>query len=87
MGGVDVCVVVGAVGSAVVVVQEGANHLFPDRWEAYVAPIPEAERHDLVTAYRKRLVGSDDEVRALNRNGTANLVFNVALAFLFKRSF
>lgn len=45
--------------------QEGASHLFPDRWDAYVAPIPEAERHDLITAYRKRLVGTDDEVRSL----------------------
>lgn len=42
--------------------KEGASHLFPDRWDAYVAPIPEAERHDLITAYRKRLVGTDDEV-------------------------
>ena len=45
--------------------QDGASHLFPDRWDAYVAPIPEAERHDLITAYRKRLVGTDDEVRSL----------------------
>ena len=39
--------------------QEGASWLFPDLWEGFLAPIPEAERGDLVTAYRKRLVGSD----------------------------
>ena len=42
--------------------QEGASKLFPDLWEAYLAPIPQAERGDLMAAYRKRLVG--DEVTA-----------------------
>lgn len=39
--------------------QEGASMLFPDLWEAYLAPIPEEERGDLMAAYRKRLVGAD----------------------------
>ena len=39
--------------------QEGASWLFPDLWEAYLAPIPLEERGDLMAAYRKRLVGSD----------------------------
>ena len=39
--------------------QEGASWLFPDLWEAYLAPIPPAERGDLIAAYRKRLVGTD----------------------------
>lgn len=39
--------------------QEGASWLFPDLWEAYLAPIPAAERGDLIAAYRKRLVGDD----------------------------
>lgn len=39
--------------------QEGASWLFPDLWEAYLAPIPVAERGDLIAAYRKRLVGDD----------------------------
>jgi proline iminopeptidase len=33
--------------------QEGASWLFPDLWEGFVAPIPEAERGDLIAAYRK----------------------------------
>nr|WP_245937185.1 prolyl aminopeptidase [Thioalbus denitrificans] len=41
--------------------QEGASRLFPDYWEAYLEPIPEAERGDLVRAYYSRLT-SDDEV-------------------------
>lgn len=41
--------------------QEGASYLFPDKWEDYVAPIPEAERDDLVTAYRRRLTGDDED--------------------------
>jgi proline iminopeptidase len=39
--------------------QEGASWLFPDLWEAYLAPIPEEERGDMMAAYRKRLVGAD----------------------------
>lgn len=39
--------------------QEGANALFPDVWESFLAPIPPSERHDLVAAYHRRLTGSD----------------------------
>ena len=43
--------------------QEGASNLFPDLWESFLAPIPEAERGDLVGAYRKRLIGSDPKAQ------------------------
>ncbi|MFV0284231.1 MAG: prolyl aminopeptidase [Castellaniella sp.] len=43
--------------------QEGASWLFPDLWEGYLAPIPEAERHDLMAAYRRRLTGTDPQIR------------------------
>jgi proline iminopeptidase len=43
--------------------QEGASFLFPDAWEAYLAPIPEAERGDLVGAYHRRLLDPDPAVR------------------------
>jgi len=43
--------------------QEGASWLFPDKWERFLAPIPEAERGDLVAAYRKRLTGEDRAVQ------------------------
>jgi proline iminopeptidase len=43
--------------------QEGASWLFPDRWESFVAPIPEAERGDLMAAYRRRLTGDDEAER------------------------
>ena len=41
--------------------QEGASALFPDAWEAFVAPIPEDERHDFVTAYYRRMTGDNAE--------------------------
>lgn len=46
--------------------QEGASRLFPDAWEEYLAPIPEAERGALLHAYHKRLTGTDagERVRA-----------------------
>jgi len=43
--------------------QEGASFLFPDAWEDYLAPIPIAERGDLLRAYYKRLTSSDPAVR------------------------
>jgi len=42
--------------------QDGASWIFPDAWEAYLKPIPEIERHDMITAYHKRLTGADDAV-------------------------
>jgi proline iminopeptidase len=43
--------------------QHGASMLFPDAWEEYVAPIPEAERGDLLHAYHRRLTSDDPRVR------------------------
>jgi proline iminopeptidase len=43
--------------------QGGASWLFPDLWERFLAPIPEAERDDLVAAYRRRLTGEDEAAR------------------------
>jgi proline iminopeptidase len=43
--------------------QEGASAIFPDRWEQFLAPIPEAERGDLVSAYHRRLTSDDSAVQ------------------------
>lgn len=43
--------------------QCGASRLFPDAWEKYLAPIPEAERADLITAYHARLTSTDVAIR------------------------
>ncbi|BAU46589.1 proline iminopeptidase [Sulfurifustis variabilis] len=43
--------------------QEGANHVFPDYWEEFVAPIPLEERHDLLHAHYRRLTSDDEAVR------------------------
>lgn len=40
--------------------QEGASWIFPDAWEAFLAPIPDAERGDLMAAYYRRLTGSNE---------------------------
>ncbi len=39
--------------------QRGASAIFPDAWEGYLAPIPEAERGDLLHAYHRRLTSDD----------------------------
>jgi proline iminopeptidase len=41
--------------------QFGAHHLFPDAWEKFVAPIPQGERGDLVSAYYERLISDNEE--------------------------
>lgn len=43
--------------------QEGASYIFPDVWEHYLQPIPLEERHDLVSAYYKRLTSPDKAVQ------------------------
>lgn len=43
--------------------QDGASHLFPDYWQQFLAPIPQEERGDLVSAYYRRLSGSDEIAR------------------------
>ncbi|MGB1949826.1 MAG: prolyl aminopeptidase [Marinobacter sp.] len=40
--------------------QEGASRIFPDYWEDFLAPIPEDERGDLVSAYYRRLTSSNE---------------------------
>src|SRR5258706_4720695 len=42
----------------------GAAALFPDRWEQFVAPIPERERRDMMGAYYRRLTSRSARVRA-----------------------
>ena len=44
--------------------QRGASALFPDAWEEYLAPIPERERGDMVSAYHRRLTSDDARIRA-----------------------
>ena len=41
----------------------GAAAISPDRWEEYLAPIPRAERRDMLRAYYKRLTSSDRTTR------------------------
>lgn len=45
--------------------QGGCNALFPDAWEAYLAPIPPSERGDLMSAYYRRLTAADEETRLI----------------------
>ncbi|WP_127597044.1 prolyl aminopeptidase [Nitratireductor alexandrii] len=43
--------------------QFGVSEMFPDKWERFVAPIPQAERDDMMGAYRRRLTGADRAAR------------------------
>ncbi|KAK4686114.1 proline iminopeptidase, partial [Tremellales sp. Uapishka_1] len=43
--------------------QNGTSHLFPEAWDDYVAPIPEAERFDMMKAYYTRLTSPDATIR------------------------
>lgn len=39
--------------------QFGVSQMFPEKWERFLAPIPEDERGNLIAAYRKRLTSAD----------------------------
>jgi len=43
--------------------QQGASYIFPDAWEHYIKPIPEAERDDFISAYYQRLTSPDPKIR------------------------
>jgi len=43
--------------------QEGASFLFPDAWDKFIEPIPVVERFDLMSAYHRRLTGTDPDVK------------------------
>ena len=43
----------------------GASEIYPEEWDAFVAPIPPEERSDLVEAYRKRLTGDDRDAQMI----------------------
>jgi proline iminopeptidase len=43
--------------------QCGASLVFPEQWQRFVAPIPPAERHDLLRAFHGRLLSEDAAVR------------------------
>ena len=63
--------------------QDGASALFPDAWEHFLAPIPEAERGDLMRAYHRRLTGDDEAVR--REAARAWSVWEAATSFLLQR--
>jgi len=66
--------------------QDGAGRVFPDYWQDYLAPIPEAERGDLLHAYHRRLTGDNELARlaaakawSLWEGRTASLLPNAAI--------
>ncbi|MEM9515255.1 MAG: prolyl aminopeptidase [Actinomycetota bacterium] len=61
--------------------QEGASWIYPDKWEAFRAAIPEVEHGDMMSAYQRRLTSDDPEVRiaaakawSVWEGGTSNLL-------------
>lgn len=58
----------------------GAAALYPDLWEEYVAPIPEAQRGDMVGAYYALLTSEDPQV--LHRAAKAWSVWEGATSYL-----
>jgi proline iminopeptidase len=60
--------------------QHGASEIFPDAWEAYRDAIPLDERDDFLSAYHKRLVGSDQ--RAALAAARAWSVWEASASFL-----
>jgi proline iminopeptidase len=43
--------------------QEGCSFIFPDAFEAYLAPIPEDERSDMIAAYYRRLTDPNPDIQ------------------------
>jgi proline iminopeptidase len=63
--------------------QDGASRIFPDLWEGFLAPIPQDEREDLMTAYYKRLTSDDKAIQleaakawSIWEAGTCKLIYD-----------
>ena len=41
--------------------QDGASHVFPDAWEDFLAPVPEAGRNDMMGSYMQLLTSGDPD--------------------------
>lgn len=63
--------------------QEGASALFPDAWQRYLAPIPEAERDDMMSAYYRRLTSEDPDERLAAARAWS--VWEASTSFLLQR--
>ncbi len=46
--------------------RQGANRIFPDYWEEFIAPVAQADRHDPVGAHHRLLTGSDEVARMVS---------------------
>ena len=62
----------------------GAAALYPDLWEHYIEPIPEAERADMMRAYYRRLTSEDAGERS--RAAKAWALWEAATSFLRKNT-
>jgi proline iminopeptidase len=60
--------------------QAGAGYLFAERWRDFLAPIPPAERGDLLQAYYRRVTGSD--TRVARRAARAWSVWEASTSYL-----
>jgi proline iminopeptidase len=72
--------------------QSGADRIFPDYWQEFIAPIPESERHDLLAAHYRRLTGDDEVARMASAKAwsvwegrTSSLVQNRAVVEFFSQ--
>jgi proline iminopeptidase len=43
--------------------QEGTSYIFPEAWQEYLKPIPQSDRHDLISAYYHRLTSEDLQIQ------------------------
>ncbi|MBK7843162.1 MAG: prolyl aminopeptidase [Bdellovibrionales bacterium] len=62
--------------------QKGADSIFPDAWEKYLAPISQDERHNLVSAYYRRLTDENKEVRL--QAARAWSIWEASTSFLYQ---
>jgi proline iminopeptidase len=59
---------------------DGTASVFPDQWEAYLAPIPRAERRNMLRAYYRRLTSSNR--KTIQRAARAWSIWEGATSYL-----
>ncbi|CAF3080705.1 unnamed protein product [Rotaria socialis] len=61
--------------------QDGASMIFPDAWDKFLEPIPSVEHGDLMSAYHRRLTGTDEQEKL--KVATAWSVWELATSRLY----
>jgi proline iminopeptidase len=65
---------------------KGASFVFPEAYEKFLEPIPEVERHDIMSAYYRRLTGPNNEEKMKCASAWTTWEMNIGALYVDPRA-